>query len=126
MFRVDGHTIEISRGDTGAIRFRARAKYKGTDNPYVFGERDRALFTIKDTAGQIVKQKAYQIVQNVFTVLLFNADTEKMISGTYNWDVRYIINPHYETGNPIPVDGDQVVTPMLPGSVNPQPVVGDI
>ena len=128
MFSVntENRTIEISRGDTGAVRIHANAKYKGTNTPYTFGERDRALFTIKDQSGQIVKQRVYQIVQNTFTVMLFNADTGKMIGGTYNWDVRYMINPHYETGNPIPVDGDQVVTPMLPASVNPLAVVGDI
>ena len=128
MFSVDpsNHTIYISRGDTGAIRITANAKYKGTNDPYTFGQNDRALFTIKDQGGNIVKQKVYQIVNNVFTVMLFNADTEKMIGGTYNWDVRYIINPHYQTGNPIPVDGDQVITPTTPMTVTPYAVVGDI
>ena len=123
MFTVNGPTISLSRGDTGAIRITANAKYRGTDTPYVFGERDRALFTIRGN-GKIVKQKAYPIVQNKFTVVFANADTDQMAAGAYSWDVRYVINPKYD-GDVI-VDGDQVITPNGPMQANLLSVVGEI
>lgn len=126
MFFVEGTTINISSGDTGAIRLTANAKYKGTETPYVFGERDRAVFTIKANNGEIIKQRAYPIVGNAFTVVFFNADTQAFTQSSYQWDVRYVINPYYEQGNPIPVDGDQVITPKLPMGVNILNVVGVI
>lgn len=100
MFRVEGTNITISRGDTGAIRFAANAKRRDTGEPYTFGERDRALFSIKGGNGQILKQRAYPIVNNLFTVVFFNADTDKFATGAYNWDVRYVINPYYEDDPP--------------------------
>ena len=123
MFTVNGTTISLSRGDTGAIRITANAKYRGTDTPYVFGERDRALFTIRGN-GKVVKQKAYPIVQNKFTVVFANADTDQIGAGSYSWDVRYVINPKYENG--VIVDGDQVITPLGPQQANLLSVVGEI
>lgn len=96
MFSVNGTEIRLSRGDTGAIKFTANAKYHGTENPYTFGERDRAVFTIKSANGQVVKQRAYPMTSNQFTVVFFNADTDTFAPGGYNWDVRYVINPYYD------------------------------
>ena len=94
MFNVNGTAITISRGDTGAMRLKANAKRKDTGADFTFGERDRALFTIKGGSG-IVKQRAYPIVNNMFTVVFYNADTESFAAGGYSWDVRYVINPYY-------------------------------
>lgn len=155
---------------------RAVAKRKDTGESYTFGERDRALFSIKSGGGTIVKQKAYPIVNNRFTVVFFNADTDKLAPGGYTWDVRYVINPYYQDDPPegpwpdydtltfpvakdtkcmhegtfytanqdiassedwdpthwnfadyrIPVDGDQVITPKTPMSMNLLTVVGEI
>lgn len=99
MFSVDGTTITLSRGDTGAIRISATVTRKDTGQPYTFGERDRALFTIKG-GGKIVKQKSYPLVNNGFTVVFMNADTDQFAAGGYNWDVRYLINPYYDTDPP--------------------------
>ena len=176
MFSVNGTNIRISRGDTGALRFPATVKRKDTGEPYTFGERDRALFSIKSGNGQIVKQKSYPLVDNKFVVVFFNADTDNLNAGDYSWDVRYIINPYYEEDPPegdwpdysdltfpvaqhqkcmhggtyymaketiasseewtpehwlfmdyrIPVDGDQVITPNGPMTMNLLSVVGDI
>lgn len=119
MFSVDTTTnqITLSRGDTGAFTI--------TVDGYTFGENDRCLFTIKSGSGQIVKQKAYPMENNAFTVTLFNADTDKFTPGGYSWDVRYVINPYYDEKGDI-VDGDQVLTPTLPMSMNLLTVVGDI
>lgn len=176
MFEVNGTEITISKGDTGAIRCRANAKRRDTGEPYVFSERDRALFSIK-YSNQIVKQKSYPIVDSKFTVVFFNADTDQLIAGGgYSWDVRYVINPYYDENPPagpwvdydeltfpvesgtkcmhggtyyvanqdiesseewtpehwhfvdfrVPVDGDQVITPKQPMSMQLLNIVGDI
>lgn len=118
MFRVDPETkkISLSRGDTGAFTI--------TVDGYSFGENDRCVFTIKG-GNQIVKQIAYPMVNNSFTVTLFNADTDKFAAGAYTWDVRYVINPYYDENGNV-VDGDQVLTPTLPLNLELQMVVGDI
>ena len=125
MFNVNGTVITLSRGDTGALRIRVRARRKDTGEAFTFGERDRALFTIKNASGAIVKQVAYPMTDNVFKVTFFNADTDKFAPGTMSWDVRYVINPYYDSANNI-VDGDQVLTPTQPLSMQLLTVVGDI
>ncbi len=100
MFKVEGTNITMSRGDTGAMRITARATLIETQTPYTFGERDRALFSIKSSNGSVVKQKAYPIVNNIFAVYFYNADTDKLSPGNYSWDVRYVINPYYEDDPP--------------------------
>ena len=117
MFNVDGTTITLSRGDTGAITITAEG--------YPFGEDDRALFSIKNGAGQLVKQKICQMTDNVFTVTFFNADTDTLSPGAYSWDVRYVIHPYYDEYGNI-VDGDQVLTPNNPMALNLLVTVGEI
>ena len=96
LFNVNGTDITISRGDTGALRIGANVKRKDTGADYTFGERDRALFSIKNSRGELKRQKAYPMVNNAFIVVFTNQDTENLDSGAYTWDVRYIINPYYE------------------------------
>lgn len=103
MFEVrDGTQITISRGDTGALKIKINAVRADTGDPYIFGERDRALFTIKSNNGDILKQKAYQVDENgEFIVVFLNADTQNFPAGTnYSWDVRCVINPYYDTDPP--------------------------
>lgn len=176
MFDVDGTNIVLSRGDTGAIKMTANVTRRDTGEAYTFGERDRAVFSIKTASGQIVKQISYQMTDNVFTVIFMNQDTDQLAAGGYTWDVRYVINPYYAEDPPegtwtpydeltfpvakdtkcmhegtyyiatqdiaasedftpghwyaadrrIPVDGDQVITPNTPMSMNLLTVVGDI
>lgn len=176
MFNVDGTNITLSRGDTGALRLTANATRRDTGAAYTFGERDRAVFSIKAGNGQLVKQKSYPLVENKFTVIFMNQDTDNLNPGGYSWDVRYVINPYYDTDPPegtwpnyadltfpvtsgtkcmhegtyymsnqaistsedwtpahwnfmdyrIPVDGDQVITPNTPMSMNLLTVVGEI
>lgn len=117
MFIVDGNKITLSRGDTGAFIVEATG--------YDFGPDDRALFSVRNGAGTIVIQRAYELENNAFTVTFFNADTDTLIPGTFYWDVRYVINPVYDGNNNI-VDGDQVITPNSPMALNLLAVVGDI
>ena len=176
MFNVKETEISFSRGDTGAIVIDATVTRRDTGEPYIFGERDRAVFSIKNSAGSLVKQKSYPLTNNKFTVVFMNQDTDTLLPGGYSWDVRYVINPYYIDDPPsgtwtpyeilefpvakdtkcmhegtyymstqviqssedwtpahwtamdyrIPVDGDQVVTPNLPMTMNLLTVVGDI
>ena len=123
MFNVEDYTITLSRGDTGAIKVNATATLEG--EPYTFGADDRALFSIKNANGEIIMQKASAMTDNSFTVYFLNADTDALAPGAFSWDVRYIIHPYYDAAGNI-VDGDQVITPKTPQTMNLLTVVGDV
>ena len=123
MFDVEGYNIRLSRGDTGAMRVVATATLAG--EPFTFGEDDRALFSIKNGQGEVVKEKIAQMTDNTFVVYFLNADTDNLSPAIYSWDVRYIIHPYYDSAGKI-VDGDQVITPKEPMSMNLLTVVGDV
>lgn len=123
MFNVEGNTITLSRGDTGALRITATATLDG--QPYTFGPDDRALFSIKNGQGEIVKEKVAAMENNAFVVYFLNADTDSLSPSNYQWDVRYIIHPYYDAEGRI-IDGDQVITPKTPQTMTILPVVGDI
>lgn len=123
MFSVDGYTIKLSRGDTGGMKVSATATLNGS--PFTFGQDDRALFSIKNSQGEVVKEKVASMTNNEFMVYFLNADTDSLSPGQYSWDVRYIIHPYYDANGRI-VDGDQVITPKEPQSMNLLTVVGDI
>lgn len=123
MFEVEGYSIRLSRGDTGAMIVSATATKGG--EAFIFGEDDRALFSIKNSMGEILKQRAYPITDNQFTVYFFNADTDSAAPGDYNWDVRYVIHPYYDSDGNI-IDGDQVITPEQPQTMQLLTVVGEI
>ena len=119
MFGVNGYTISLSRGDTGAIKFTA-------DTTHTFESEDRALFSVKNAIGEVVKQAAFELDENkAFVVSFFNADTDNLAAGTYSWDVRYIIHPYYDTSGNI-IDGDQVITPRQPMEMQLLQVVGEV
>lgn len=119
MFGVEGYVITLSRGDTGAIKFTA-------DTDHTFDPVDRALFSIKNAIGEMVKQQAFEIDENKsFVVSFFNADTDNLAAGVYSWDVRYIIHPYYDDNGNI-IDGDQVITPRQPMTMQLLQVVGEV
>ena len=119
MFGVNNFVITLSRGDTGSIKFIAN-----TD--YTFSADDRALFSIKNAVGGVVKQAAFALDNDKsFTVTFFNSDTDTLAGGTYSWDVRYIIHPYYDAAGNI-VNGDQVITPRQPMEMQILQVVGEV
>lgn len=119
MFDVQDFVISLSRGDTGAIKITA-----STD--YTFDSADRALFSIKNAIGEVVKQQAFALDANkAFVVTFFNQDTDSLAAGAYQWDVRYIIHPYYDDSGNI-VNGDQVITPKQPMSLQLLQVVGEV
>lgn len=123
MFSVEGTTIILSKGDTGAVEFDATVTLDG--DAYTFSSDDRALFSIKNATGIMVKQKAYELTDNDFIVYFLNSDTDGLSPGNYQWDVRYVINPYYDDDGNI-IDGDQVITPMQPQTMTLLPIVGEI
>ena len=124
MYNVDGTTIKLSRGDTGALIVEADATLNG--EPFTFGSDDRAVFSIKNNQGEIVMQKVSAMTDNAFTVYFLNADTDSLAPGNnYSWDVRYVIHPYYDDDGKI-IDGDQVITPEEPMTMNLLTVVGEI
>lgn len=119
MFEVDGFTIKLSRGDTGAIKV-------NTQTDYDFTQDDRALFSVKNSIGEVVREQAYSFGSDKsFTINFANADTDSLAAGSYSWDIRYIINPYYDAQGKI-IDGDQVITPKLPMEMQLLQVVGEV
>jgi uncharacterized protein YjiK len=121
MFSVEGFLITLSRGDTGSVTINASG--------HTFTAADRALFTVKNNKGNVVKQSVYPIEDGQITVYFSNDDTDDLAAGNYTWDVRYIINPMYDTdeqGNQVIVDGAQVITPMTPQRLTLLDTVGQI
>ena len=116
-FRVEGTTITMHRGDTGEMTV--------TASGYAFESTDRALFTIKDATGTVIKKTYYEMEDNAFTVEFTNPDTDYLPAGIYSWDVRYIINPEYDSGGEI-IDGDGVTTPGSPYQLNLLNTVGQV
>lgn len=123
LFAVEDYVITLSRGDTGALRVNATATLE--DEPFTFGQDDRALFSIKNANGEIIMQKACEMENNSFTVYFLNADTDSLAPGAFSWDVRYIIHPYYDSEGKI-IDGDQVITPKTPMNMTLLTVVGDV
>ena len=117
MFKVEGTTITLSRGDTGEVTIAATG--------YAFQSNDRALFTVRQASTKEVKmRRILQITDNTVTVTFVNSDTDSLDSGKYEWDIRYVINPIYEEGEI--VDGDEVITPNDPMVINLKTTVGQI
>ena len=119
MFNIEGFNIVLSRGDTGAIKI--------TANPdHVFTSVDRAVFSVKNGQGEIVKQAIFPLDANKsFTVTFFNADTDNLAAGSYSWDVRYVIHPYYDANGNI-ISGDNVITPKQPMTLQLLQVVGEV
>lgn len=122
MYKVEGNVISLSKGDTGALKVQATATLDG--QPFTFGSDDRAIFSVKNAQGEIVMQKVFPIVNNAFTVYFLNADTDFLSPANYQWDVRYIIHPYYKDGKI--VNGNQVLTPVEPQTMNLLSVVGEV
>ena len=106
MFIVDGMSIKMTAGDTGAFVMHVAG--------YDFGENDYLLFTIKTGSGGVVIYREYQPDENGdILVCFYNSETEGYGAGTYYWDVRIVINAYRDENNKI-VNGDQVITPYEP------------
>ena len=123
MFRVDEETglIEMNVGDTGAFEIAGER----TDG-VAFTADDRAVFTVRNAAGQIVIERIYaldnqELGNGVALVQLHNNDTDELDPGAYTWEVRFVVHPYYDENGQI-VDGDIVRTPGIDGQGNLLPM----
>ena len=118
MFKASGSLIQISAGDTGIVRF----DVEGTK----LTEKDRAVFTAKTRSGQTVLRKIIKPEKEDEILLPFvNADTEKVTPGNYEWDIRIVLGAKFGAGGDV-VDGDDVITPFLPGQFSVLRTVGNV
>lgn len=123
MFSIDtSGNISLSIGDTAAFTVTATG--------YTFGEDDRALWTLKASDGTVVFERIYalddtELGNGVFMVSFSNSDTDHLPAGSYDWDVRYVINPYYNNDGKI-IDGDQVITPKAALKMTLLSVVGEV
>lgn len=122
MFNISGSTITLTRGDTGSVTFGVT----GAD----FTAKDRVLFTIKNGAGTIMYQEAYQVVSNAFNVVFTNEMTDDWAPGSYAYDIRCVFSPAYDDKGNI-VNGASVQTPPInngstTGTINILTSVGEV
>lgn len=122
MFEVDEATgaIEMNVGDTGAFEVEGER-----DDGVAWTEDDRAVFTVKNGAGEIVIERIYrlddeELDNGVVLVQLHNADTDRLDPGAYTWEMRYIVRPYWDSGRI--VDGNIVRTPGIDEKGNPLPM----
>lgn len=126
MIAVDGRHIYINRGDTGAVKIRAVGyDFQTEDDEDDTVIPDKCVFTLKSPDGSVVIEKAFSLDDDgAFEVAFLNADTRNLTPGEgYYWGITYYIHPYYQTGNPIPYNGNIVYTPTketLPFTVWPK------
>lgn len=111
-------SMELPVGDTGSFNVSVTGQEFGPD--------DRALFTLKSAAGEIIKEEAFEIVDGLFTVFFVNSDTDRLPAGNYQYDIRFIVNPVYDEETGRIIDGDDVNTPKDPTRFVLKPVVGEV
>lgn len=120
MFRVneeDG-TVTLNAGDTGSWFIDG-----SRDDEVPFTAADRAVFTVKDSQGEIVLERVFGLADadlgnGTIFIMLDNDDTDDWTPGTYTYEVRYVVNPYYDEDGKI-ISGDIVWTPGIDGEGNP-------
>lgn len=119
MFSVDAHNkVTLSRGDTGTLTIIAHG--------YTFSDDDRAVFTVRNSVGTVVKEEVYELEDGTtFEAVFENNETDQLKPGSYKWDVRYVIQPYYDQGGRI-ISGAEVITPNAPMDLELVPVVGEV
>lgn len=111
--------MSLSKGDTASFDITATGDV-------TFTNEDRAVFTVKDKKGAVVKETVATLDSDkTFRVYFLNADTEDLKVGTYQWDVRYVFGADFDSLGRV-VNGDSVITPMTPKDFNLLATVGDI
>ena len=140
MFEYNSTATEITMhaGDTGAFKVKA-TRASGTD----WDEYDRMLFTISNTAGDIMLQRFYRLDDDeglgngVIEIQFHNNDTDTWDPGQYNLERRYDVHPYWDgtppegmcvnalTAGVRMIEGD-VVRTVVQGTLTIKGVLGDI
>ena len=118
MFQANNRVILLSRGDTGILRFAVEG--------VSLTERDRAVFTVKNSRGVVMIRKIVQPDKpDEIRIPLVNSDTENILAGSYEWDIRVVIEAKLAANGDV-VDGSAVATPYPPGIFRIVKVVGSV
>ena len=115
-----GREIVMSQGDTAILQFKV-------NSDYTFTADDKAMFTlrtiIKNSSRALNSEDKGNIVlarivtpstDGTVTIIMTNSMTDILKPGDYEYDVRYIIDPQYDAGGTLIIDGSNVITPMWP------------
>ena len=103
MFDVDGFTIRMRRGETGAVKFR----FLG----YNFAPEDRVIFHVRQGTVTHLKKICQPDEEGAITVYFLHDKTDKLAAGNYTYDVIVVIHPYYDESGENITDGDQVLYP---------------
>ena len=117
MFDVRNMSISFCRGDTGSITIHTTG--------YTFGSDDRAVFTIKDANRVTVRKDVLEIDDGDVTITFSNKQTKLLRSGTYVWDVRFVVDPETDDNGNI-TGGEEVYTPYTNMTLSVSDAVGDV
>lgn len=122
MFKIDSEnkTIKMSRGDTGTMTIGLSG--------YPFEATDVALFTVRNAANKEVKmRRELPIEDGIVTIRFVNSDTDSLDPGKYEWDIRVVLEPLYDSQNNNELyDGEEVITPEEPMILTLVGTVGQI
>lgn len=118
MFELNGSRILLTRGDTGVLTIE-------TSSDHEFTEDDKALFTARRKSGGLLVEMILQPEADGTVQIPFTSDlSDNWTPGDYKWDVRYVIGAVME--NDRIVDGQEVITPMAPGTLTIAEAVGKV
>jgi len=118
MFCVRDLSITITRGDTGLLTIT-------TESDHVFGEADRAVFTMSRNGTVIKEQVLTPDMDGRVQIEFANAETETWTPGSYSWDIRYVLDAVMDEQGRV-TDGREVITPMKPGTLTVIAAVGNV
>lgn len=104
MFDVDGFTIRMKRGETGAVCFR----FIG----YNFESDDRVIFKVRQGNSTIYQEEYTPDSDKSIMVYFLHSTTmrDDMPAGSYTYDIIFVLNPYRDEDGYIR-DGDQVLYP---------------
>ena len=119
MFELSGTRVRLTQGDTGILTILPG------EGDHVFTDADRVVFTVRKQSGAIVTEMLLTPEADGTVRIPFTNDlTDGWKVGDYRWDVRYVLGAVMDNGRV--VDGAEVITPMLPGTLTIVEAVGRI
>lgn len=118
MFRVDGLSMLLTRGDTALLTITA-------ESDHVFTAADRAVYTVKRGSEVIKEETLTPDAGGAVQIAFASSETERWAIGTYKWDIRYVIEAETDAAGRV-VDGVEVITPMRPATLEIVEAVGRV
>ena len=95
--------IEMHRGDTGSYKVVPRR-----DDGEPWTSADRLIYSVKNAAGTVVLKRAYRLDREgkngIADIEYHNADTDTWPGGTYEGELRAIIDAYWSIPDPPTAD----------------------